>query len=78
MIFYKTLDRGDKMQDDTIPLTDEQKRSIGRRIRQSRIEHNYTIEELASQIKMSAESLQRMEEGDFELYKDSLSKTEAR
>ncbi len=63
------------MLNDTIPLTDEQKRLIGRRIRQSRIDHNYTVEELASKIKMSAESLARMEEGDFELYSDSLSKT---
>ncbi len=62
------------MQDDTIPLTSEQKKNIGQRIRQVRMDKNYTIEELAEKIQMPVESLRRMEDGDFELYRDNISK----
>ena len=61
------------MQDDTIPLTSEQKKNIGQRIRQVRMDKNYTIEELAEKIQMPVESLRRMEDGDFELYRDNIS-----
>ena len=62
------------MQDDTIPLTSEQKKNIGQRIRPVRMDKNYTIEELAEKIQMPVESLRRMEDGDFELYRDNISK----
>ncbi len=62
------------MRDKTIPLTSEQKKQIGSKIKQLRIEENYSLEELAAQVQMSVEALERMEEGDFELYDDLVAK----
>lgn len=58
------------MADKTIPLTDEQKKQIGLRIKKRRMEENYSLEELAAEVKMPVEALARMESGDFELYDD--------
>ena len=38
------------------------------------MDKNYTSEELAEKIQMPVESLRRMEDGDFELYRDNISK----
>lgn len=58
------------MTDKTIPLTSEQKKQIGLKIRKLRMKENYSLEELAAEVKMSVEALSRMESGDFELYDD--------
>lgn len=58
------------MTDKTIPLTSEQKKQIGLKIRKLRMKENYSLEELAAEVKMSVEALSRMEAGDFELYDD--------
>ncbi len=52
------------------PLTLSQKLFLGRRIRYLRQLRNFTVEELASSLGMSPESIYRMENGDFELFDD--------
>lgn len=58
--------------DEPIHLTREQKNSIGKRIRIARKMKNLSIAELAFQSNMSEEQLERMENGDFELFDDGL------
>ena len=63
------------MDEKTIPLSPEQKKRIGFKIKQRRIEKNYSLEDFAAEVHMSTEALANMEAGDFELYDDITSPT---
>ena len=63
------------MDEKTIPLSPEQKKRIGSKIKQRRIEKNYPLEDFAAEVHMSTEALANMEAGDFELYDDITSPT---
>ncbi len=63
------------MDEKTIPLSPEQKKRIGSKIKQRRIEKNYSLEDFAAEVHMSIEALANMEAGDFELYDDITSPT---
>lgn len=58
------------MYGDTIYLTMGQKRTVGRRMRYIRRLKNWSLQELANQLKMPVECVRRMENGDFELFDD--------
>lgn len=58
------------MSEKTFYLSIRDKITMGRRLRYARRMKKLSIEELAAQVKMSPESILRMEEGDFELFDD--------
>ena len=55
---------------DIIQLSKKQKIKIGQKIHDQRIKNAYSIAELAQKLGMSEEALERMENGDFELFDD--------
>ena len=58
------------MSENLIVLTIEQKREIGRRIRQCWLERHYSLEDLAYLVNMGVLELEKVENGDFEMYDD--------
>lgn len=54
-----------------INMTNIQKKKMGMKLKKARLNRRLTLEELATAVNMSVESLERFENGDFEIFDDS-------
>lgn len=54
-----------------INMTNIQKKKMGMKLKMARLNRRLTLEELATAVNMSVESLERFENGDFEIFDDS-------